>query len=538
MAASEAAVSAALGGRADRRSPLPASQSKRDRKRQVVMERLASLTDKFQDDKDSVYRDQLQKIQFEVGQLQRFDPYAPDALDVAAELEREHRQTAVAPVHAEGARSLMDMAGVQLPQFMSDIQDLWERRDFALTNSKNEHDRKLQEYKSTFTFKAATARREHAALNSTMRDRLINQLVNKKNRLVKEKEAFDISETNALLLNPAQFSLANPGSPGGHPGKRTTRNRKEADEFSDGRKRKRNFGDDDGSPAPSRRALDGTSTTPLWQSEKARVEVRKKGAVYSIGSLFTEKELSMHYNSAAIAAHRTMVRHRVNGSCSSPDDSDSANGDSNGQVDGESQPSATLAEQQQPPHATRSTRGTANQNFLDDKIMGMEGVANFELPHNLDLLHAQADPKIPVGLPGHYLKASAKVTAEQSALPATSDSDLKSDLQIIAALKNYDYSRKPGSHLDNPRGLRKTFETVSVPYRAGKYLGIAALRRDEEEAVAFGETLEASGPYSGLRDGLQAPPMSRQSSFGGGGGGVAMSRQGTTSSGRGRGRKT
>ena len=135
----------------------------------------------------------------------------------------------------------------------------------TICHIQNEYERKVQEFQNTFTFKMETAKREHEALNSTMRDRLINQLTNKKNRLVKEKEAFEISETNALLLHPSQFSLANPCSPGGHPGKRTTRNRKEADDFSEGKKRKRNGGEDDGSPAPSRRALDPNNTTPFWQ---------------------------------------------------------------------------------------------------------------------------------------------------------------------------------------------------------------------------------------------------------------------------------
>ncbi len=136
MAASEAAVSSALGAKAERRSPPPTTQSKRDRKRQAVLERLAALNDKFQDDKDSTYRDQLQKIQFEINHMQKFDPYADDALDVASRLQDEYNQTMGTPMHAESARSLMDMAGVQLPQFMSDIQDLWEIRDFSLTQAK------------------------------------------------------------------------------------------------------------------------------------------------------------------------------------------------------------------------------------------------------------------------------------------------------------------------------------------------------------------------------------------------------------------
>lgn len=100
------------------------------------MERLSSMTDKFQREQDMTYRDQLQKIQYEISLVQRFDPYDPSALDVAAELQKEHRQTQGLPVHAENARSLMDMAGIKFPNFIDEIEDLIEIRDFQLTQSK------------------------------------------------------------------------------------------------------------------------------------------------------------------------------------------------------------------------------------------------------------------------------------------------------------------------------------------------------------------------------------------------------------------
>lgn len=135
MAANEAAVSA-VGTRVDRRASPPASQSKRDRKRQALMDRLATMNEKFQRDRDLTYRDQLQKIQFETNLVQRFDPYAQDALEAIADLQREHRQTQGSPVHAESARSVMDMAGIRLPDFISEVEDLIEIRDFQFAQSK------------------------------------------------------------------------------------------------------------------------------------------------------------------------------------------------------------------------------------------------------------------------------------------------------------------------------------------------------------------------------------------------------------------
>ncbi|KHN97362.1 Sds3-like protein [Metarhizium album ARSEF 1941] len=543
MAASDNAVPSALSGKAERRSPPAASQSKRDRKRQALMERLSSMTDTFQREQDMTYRDQLQKIQYEIGLVQRFDPYDTNALEVAAELRREHRQTQGPPVHAESARSLMDMAGIKFPKFMDEIEDLIEIRDFQLTQSKNEYERKVQEYKNTHAYKVETARREHMALTSTLRDRLINTLTQKKNRLNREKEVLEINDSNALLLNPNHFSLTNPGSPGGTHGKRATRLRKDADDlqmFAD-KKRKRNPGEEDGSPAPMRRALDPNSTTPLWQSEKARAVAKQNGPIYSIDKLFTDKELSLHYNSAALAAHQYILRNRVNGNASSPDDSDSGNGDDN---DADSVPSAPMMERQVS-HATRSTRGGAGTNFLDDKILGVEGIANFEVPANLDLMHAQEPPKMPPHVPQQYLKPYPRTADQNFPVPLSQD-DIMSDLSVMGFLKQYDHTHKPGAHLDAPTGLRRILEAVSIPYQQGRFVAMTSAAREDPENFrdSLGITTSSlrdqpsPGGHGGSSQSVagysaSAVPMSRQSSLGG----VAMSRQGTTGSGRGKGRR-
>lgn len=298
--------------------------------------------------------------------------------------------------------------------------------------------------------------------------------------------------------------------------------------FSDNKKRKRNPGEDDGSPAPIRRALDPNSTTALWQSEKARAAAKQNGPVYSIDKLFTDKELSMHYNTAAIAAHRYVLRTRINGNGSSPDDSDSGIGDNdNGEQDNESL-SAPMMERQVS-HATRSTRGATAQNFLDDKILGIEGVANFELPANLDLVHSQEPPKMPPPVPQQYLKPYPRSSDQNFPVPLSSD-DVSSDISIMNYLKQYDQTHKAGAHLDAPSGLRKVLEAVATPYHQGKYVAFTGAPRDDPEN--FRDTLGL--PISGVRDSPKmgnsaaAPPMSRQSSLGG----VAMSRSGST---RGRG---
>ncbi|KAM0516074.1 hypothetical protein ACHAPE_005697 [Trichoderma viride] len=548
MEASEG-VASAVSVKLDRRSPGPASQSKRDRKRQALIERLSVMNDKLQRDRDLTYRDQLQKIQYEVGLVQRFDPYASNALEKAAELLQEHRQAQGPPVHADGARSLMDMAGIRFPDFIDEVEDLIEIRDFQLVQSKNEYERKVQEYKNTHAYKVETAKREHRALTETLRDRLINSLTQKKSRLNREKEVLEINDSNALLLNPNQFSLTNPTSPGGAHGKRATRLRKDAEDlqiFPDGKKRKRNQGEDDGSPVPSRRALDPNSTTPLWQSEKARAAAKQNGPVYSIDKLFTDKELSLHYNTAALAAHQYVLRNRGNGKDSSPDDSEFGNGDSNDmdKDDADSQPSAAPMMERQVSHATRSTRGGANQNFLDDKILGIEGIANFEIPANLDLMHAQEPPKMPPPVPQQYLKPYPRSADQNFPVPLSQD-DITSDLSVMGLFKQYDQTHRPGAHLDASSGLRRILEAVAVPYHQGRYVAFTSAARDDPENLR-----DALGiPSSNIRDqpspihqslslaalsAAAAAPMSRQSSQTGG---VAMSRQGTNGSGRGKGRR-
>ncbi|PTD13339.1 hypothetical protein FCULG_00003479 [Fusarium culmorum] len=540
MAANDPAAPANMGGRSDRRSPLLLLTPS-----EIARGKLLWNDSPFHRERDMTYRDQLQKIQFDINLVQRFDPYDPKILQVIGELQQEHTNTQGPPVHAEDARSLLDMAGIRFSDFMAEIEDLVEIRDFQLTQSKNEYERRLREYENTFAYKVETAKREHKALTSTLRDRLINTLTHKKNRLNREKEVLEINDSNALLLNPNQFSLTNPASPGGPHGKRATRLRKDADDlqmYSDNKKRKRNTNDDDGSPVPTRRALDNHNTTPLWQSEKARAAAKQNGPVYSIDKLFTDKELSLNYNTAALAAHQYILRNRVNGGGGSPDDSDSGQGDANGDQDVDSLPSAPAMERSVS-HATRSNRGGAAQNFIDSNILGVEGVANFEV-NNLDILHSQEPPKMPPPVPQQYLKPYPRTADQNFPVPLSND-DITSDLSVMGYFKQYDAAHKPGAHLDNPAGMRKVLAAVAVPYQNSQYVAFTSVPREDPEHLRDSLGLPA---ISSLRDqpspanaaaaptvaalSSAAVPMSRQSSAGG----VAMSRQGSSNT-RGKGRK-
>ncbi|KAI1644898.1 Sds3-like-domain-containing protein [Daldinia loculata] len=543
MAATESAQSSALAATSNkttRTSPLP--QSKRDKRRQVVNDRLAVLADKFSRDKDKHYRDELHKIQIDVNLVGRVDPYADRPLDA---IDREYReiqhatnaqQTANASSNGSPKRSLLEMAGPTFSEWVHQIEDLVEHRDYEMTSHKIEYERKLREHQKTHAYKVELAKREHKTLSNTLRDRLINGITSKKYRLGKEKEALDIADGSALLLHPNQYSLTNPASPGGTHGKRNTRLRREMEElpgYSDNKKRKRNAADEEGSPAPKRGALDSSNTTPFWSSERIRGLRRETGPVYSIDKLFTDKELAMTYNAAALAAHKhLLIRRDTNGNIITPDES-VADGN-----DDEDEPAAVNMERQHS-HTTRSTRGGhGQQNFYDDQVLGIEGLANFEIPGNLDKV-AGSEPKLPPLTHSQYSKAYRR--DESNTPPTLNESERDRDLAVMKLLKTYQNKHGVGANLDVNNGGRRLLESMAAPLHKSKYVAYMQGPRPSTDALseslgiqdsdmrgdAVGVEPENSGsakdsPAVG-KDSASGIPMSRQSSLGG----VVMSRSGS-----------
>lgn len=535
--------------------------SKRDKKRQLLNDKLSNLNEQWNRDRDRIYREQLQKIQVDTNLVMRVDPYEERPLDIIEAEERELAQAGGSDADRRsraGTRSLLDMAGPTFQEWKHNAEDLLEERDFQLTKHKVsviwawldvekcylrtganseqlDYDRKYQEYLNTHAFKVELARREHKALANTLRDRLINVVTAKKYRLNKEKEALEISDSSALLLHPSQFSITNPSSPGTNQGKRTTRLRRDAEDvsgFSDSKKRKRNAGDDDGSPAPARRGVDASNTTPLWHTDRTKSK-NQSTTIYSIDKLFTERELSMTYNAAALAAHKYILSHPKNGADNgggSPKDTDSSNEEANGEDgdhdDAKSPPSSQMMERQ-PSHATRSTRGGAhNQSFVDDKVLGLVALGQLDLPANWDKIVAQ-EPKLPPLIPTQYAKPYSK-SAEQNTPAGLANEDASADMAIMALFRQYEQVHGVGSNFDIPNGGRRLLEEMAYTPKDNRY--VAYLQGPRPDPQKLQEELRLAAE-SGSNTGV---PMSRQSSLGG----VAMSRQGTGSSLRGgRGRR-
>ncbi|KAI0865469.1 Sds3-like-domain-containing protein [Xylaria cubensis] len=541
MAAPDAGQHVGAGASKNSRSSPQPQQSKRDKKRQVLSDRLSALSEQFNREKDRHYREELQKIQVDVNLVSRVDPYADRPLD---EIDRERRERELSQA-TNGAsnnanananaphRSLLEMAGPTFQEWIREVEDLLETRDYDMTAQKYDYERKMQDYHNTHAYRTEVAKREHKALSDTLKDRLMNNIMSKKYRLVKEKEAIDISDGSALLLHPNQFSLTNPASPGGPHGKRNTRLRREMEElpgFSDNKKRKRHAADDDGSPAPPRRG-DTSNATPFWQNDRLKSMRRGAGPVYSLDKLFTDKELSMTYNTAALAAHKHLLTRRdARGNVlPSPEESDTSNGDGN---DDEEELSAATMERQ-PSHTTRSTRG-GQQNFYDDKVLGIEGLANFELPSNLCKVAAQ-DPKMPPLIQSHYVKAYVK--SESNTPASLSMEDTQHDLTVMTIWKNFQTKNGKGSNIDLDNGGRHLLKTMSIPQRRSK--NATYVQRPRPSTDALSEALGVSSssvrdepignpvPINAATNSSAGVPMSRQSSLGG----VAMSR---TGSGRGK----
>lgn len=150
-----------------------------------------------------------------------------------------------------------------------------------------------------------------------MRQRLIQQVNQKKAALLKDKERLDIGETNALLFHPAQFGPANGASPGGPHSQRKTRHARAKYDFEDldnaggngKRKRKVLIDADNGSPAPAGRDIEPAMSKETY----AKLEAHQNSApLFSIDRLFTERELTENLRGASYDVLETMKRRKLN----------------------------------------------------------------------------------------------------------------------------------------------------------------------------------------------------------------------------------
>jgi hypothetical protein len=117
------------------RAQSPPSQSKRERKKQLLWDKLAVLNEQMSRDRDRTYREELQKIQADLHLVSRVDPYSERPLD---DIEREVRELSQANTNGTDRpnRTLLEMAGPSFQEWLENIKDLLETRDYELTSQK------------------------------------------------------------------------------------------------------------------------------------------------------------------------------------------------------------------------------------------------------------------------------------------------------------------------------------------------------------------------------------------------------------------
>lgn len=363
------------------------------------------------------------------------------------------------------------------------------------------------------------AEEEHKSLSTTLRDRLINSVSARKTKLLKEKdELFNIAESNALHMHPNQYSIANPSSPGGMHGKRSTRQRRDIEDvpgFPESHKRKRKAADDIGSPVPSKRHIENGFSTPIWTTEQVSKALTKGSGspLYSVDKLFTERELSMAYNTAAQAANNYILSHKVNDSQSDQDEAGYSNirGEDSGAYaegdnDGHDSPPSAPAMDRQYSHATRSTRtvGVLNPS-------GVEALTDLSLPANFHIFSSQL-PKLPAPF---GLNMQKTWLASQNSPAENKRYETDGDLQRIETCKRINEQFGNGSNFDVEHGDRKILAAAVA--KPGEFQGwIQRDKRDRRVLRGTGgdERDDALGEQSSGE--LASVPMSRTATGEGG----------------------
>ncbi|KIW51342.1 hypothetical protein PV05_10075 [Exophiala xenobiotica] len=356
-----------------RRSPTPPAQplSKRDKRRNQHVAHQQELYNDLASNREQHYREQLIALQTDMSLISQADPYDPEPLeDSPEEIAR------IAELAASGTpyqSQMSSLAGKWYAEFVHEVNDAKEAKELALIQLMNNHNARLERLKYECDYRLHLAAEECEHMTSTLRERLFQSLSNKRQRLMKEKEQLDIADTNALLLHPSQFSITNPASPGGnHTSRKTrfTRHREQEDlNGVEMNKRKRKLADEDVG-SPSRNGL----STPADRSRGAMSN--QTAPLYSIHSLFTDKELNFQSHQAQIAARHFFTTSRKEGETSNTrrrgkyeDDKRAGSVDSRSSDEEELEAPEMDRSASQNVHITRSTRtigGMSGLNALSD----------------------------------------------------------------------------------------------------------------------------------------------------------------------------
>ncbi|KAF2465453.1 uncharacterized protein BDR25DRAFT_239236 [Lindgomyces ingoldianus] len=401
-------------------SPQP-MVSKRDKRRTMLADKLSEMMASFSDNRDSHYRAQLAALQADLNLILKADPYAnkplEDGGEEAAELISQIMGSNL-PAAPSAGTDYIAQVGKHYARFVEAVNDSLEERDFNLTMLWNKHENMKNEIENAHLYKVQIAEQEHKLLADTIRERLTASLTARTTRLKREKEQLDLSDSNAMLLHPNQFSITHPASPGGPQAPRKTR--RTGHKFGDQEdmatgtenKRKRKLFEDNenDSPGPSGRNVDLGVGSPFREAKAKTMHAQFEASAYSLERLFTEKELNMAMNHATVAASNffAKMKNPDNAQDSAANGTNGVNGDhafdhgdgADADHDSDSPPGPIDMGRQvsSNPHATRGATRSA---------MGPAGIANgrwpfivnppYILPANIaSKVNASAPPPAPL----------------------------------------------------------------------------------------------------------------------------------------------
>lgn len=293
-------------------SPQP-QPSKRDKRRNMLAEKLGDMMSSFSDNRDGHYRAQLAALQADINLIMKADPYANTPLDDAGEeasdLISQIMGSSVQTAPSAGT-DYIAQCGKHYARFVDAVNDAMEERDYNLTMLYNKHENSKNEIENSHYYKVQIAEEEYKLLAATIRERLIASIQQRSGKLKREKEQLDLSDSNAMLLHPSQFGIGNPASPGGPQAPRKTR--RTGHKFGEGedlaaanenkRKRKLFEENDNDSPGPAGRNVEMGMGSPFREAKARTINAQFESPAYSLERLFTEKELNMAMNQATTAA--------------------------------------------------------------------------------------------------------------------------------------------------------------------------------------------------------------------------------------------
>lgn len=467
------------------------------------------MVDGFNGNQHQHYRAQLQAIQVDMTLVLRADPYEGAPLeDGGDEIDEMVRNMAgsVEGLEEEAKRDYAALAGKRYRDFVRQVNEQMEQRDADLTALhvstpsspltpartdvllQHHYKTSLSELQRNTDYKLQLAKNEHAALENTVRQRLIASITKKRQQLLRDKEQLDIADSNALLLHPNQFSInVNPGSPG--KGERKTRHlRHRAASPSEvagvGKKRKiTTLEPEDGneSPAPAFKPIAndlGGGRSPFKDAREKTLYTQYEAPAYSLERIFTDKELAMATNTAQIATFKHLQ------GLDQPANSASNGGPSTAvpSVDGEILPPAPSADgdldvimqhdgtsNTPPPGAAPEMERTTSHQVLTRGGARANPLAALTDLATLAANSAPTDvrPFAPVMPNMHAVTKSEKAGAPP---PAGVDSyNIESDFELMArAMENHEEDDDTSSGKPLREQLLEQaldFQSVSQPYR-------------------------------------------------------------------------